>query len=127
MIKLGRPSHNLTPEEKQERKIRQARESKQRRKELITKLQDAGQAMCKEPLCIFPAEHSGLCPKHSGHADRRPEKKTCVKCGAIPMTGSTLCGYCDELLQEQRQESRRRNKAERIAKIREGRHATQNA
>ena len=123
MIKTGRPSLNLTPEEKRARILQQAKECKQRRVQLVAQLRDAGQAMCHERHCITPATHNGLCAKHAGLENRRPEKKICVKCGAIPMPGSSLCGFCDELVQEQRLESRKQNKANRIAKIREGMNA----
>ena len=119
---MSLPKMDLTDAERYARKIAQAAEAKRKRVELKKLLTDEGRSLCKERLCIKEATAGGLCSHHSGHDDRRPKERACLKCNGIAVPGGKLCGYHQEESEERsnqlRSESRKRNKADLIAKIR---------
>lgn len=114
----GRPSLNLTAQERYDRKITQAREAKQRRKELRDLLSDRGQVLCHERWCIRPAvEGTRICSYHAGITPKEVKEVKCLHCESIAMPGRKLCGYCDETIGERRSATRRLNRAKKQAEM----------
>lgn len=121
----GRPSlTGLTPDQLRDRRLRQAKEAKQRRKALIAQLRADGVQLCKHPLCIATADRDGFCNHHLGEHTHRKEV-ICIKCGKIAIPGAKLCGYCQELAEEQTQQTRRDNLNKRRALVRQAVHEVQ--
>lgn len=112
----GRPSLGLSPAEMKARRLEQARTSKANKKALRAVLSE-NTRLCSKRWCLDAATLQGMCRYHAGIETSKNRK--CIHCDNIAMPGSTLCGYCQELSEERRAETRRQNKSAMRERIRQ--------